>query len=164
MKINVTVDLDDMYTESSEFQEGASFTEEIKAAIMHEVKGKVLAQFRENGELAFTAEAKKQIDEVKDGFIIGIMQKLVSDAKIRKYGSGQEMITTEEYIIDQLKTSSLGERQVSVWLDEKFKQIADSVAKQMIERYDLKFAAQIVAKLNDNGMLKDDIAKILLDK
>ena len=48
--------------------------------------------------------------------------------------------------------------------DETIKTLAKSFTSELKHRYDLLFASQIVAKLNDNGLLKDDVAKLIIDK
>lgn len=39
---------------------------------------------------------------------------------------------------------------------------AKDFGKEMKERYDLLFASQLVAKMSETGLLKEDVAKLLL--
>jgi hypothetical protein len=51
---------------------------------------------------------------------------------------------------------------VKEFLTAQTKKATDSISKELKERYDLLFASQIVSKLHENGMLKEDVAKLLL--
>jgi uncharacterized protein YaaW (UPF0174 family) len=47
-------------------------------------------------------------------------------------------------------------------MKEFVKSLAVNFSKEMKNRYDLLFASQLVAKMSNSGMLKEDVAKILL--
>lgn len=47
--------------------------------------------------------------------------------------------------------------------NEKMKQIAKSFGKELTARYDKVFATHIVMGLKDQGLLKDEVAQILLE-
>ena len=74
-------------------------------------------------------------------------------------GGGREDITLTDYIKRHF-TSRNNYRNA----DEVISKEAEKFSKQMKDRYDLLFASQLVAKMSNAGMLKDDVAKILLEQ
>lgn len=49
-------------------------------------------------------------------------------------------------------------------MEKLIKSLAKDFANEMKERYDLLFASQLVAKMSETGLLKEDVAKLLLPK
>jgi hypothetical protein len=47
--------------------------------------------------------------------------------------------------------------------NEIIKKLAKEFGDELKKRYDLLFATHIVSKLNENGLLKEDVAKMLLE-
>ena len=46
--------------------------------------------------------------------------------------------------------------------DKRIEKLAEEFAKEIKDRYDLMFASQLVAKMHNNGLLKEDVAKLIL--
>lgn len=165
MKINVTVDLADFYNEYDE-DGGASFSQQIKDNIAYNVKNIVWKSFEENALTAFTNQVQKQINLDKDLKIKQIIEKYFVEKELKKSYSGDKKITIESYIIDMLErdyfnnSNSNFERMVSKMIEDKTKQFS----AEFKDRYDLLFASQLVSKMNSVGLLKDDVAKLLIDQ
>jgi hypothetical protein len=171
MKITVTVDLAEFYTE----EEGQSFSNEIKNEIASKIKNQVWKDF----ELKALSEMKQLVTEEfeksKSLNINSIVEKILKNKQIKKKENNSEMITIEEYITKQLTDCYFSERnsaeqvmknQISSFEDKfqrEIKNTSDTIGKELKDRYDLLFASQIVSKLNENGMLKIDVAKLLLN-
>lgn len=175
MKINVTVDLEDFYSE----EEGASFNEEILFYIESNVKSQIWNNFKDKALDVFKNKIDTELEEQKDTEIQRIVTKVFSDKKIKtkdatKSNPEPEMVTLFEYIEEKLHKSYFSEdRTASSILDGKLRDkevmfekmvstAAEKIGNDLKDRYDLLFASQIVSNLNKNGMLKEDIAKILL--
>lgn len=176
MKINVTVDLEDFYSEDEN-----SFNEQILSHIEWQVKQSVWKEFSDRGLQSFKNKIDAELEQEKDAEIQRIVTKIFSDKKIKtreatKSNPEPEMVTLFEYIEDKLHKSYFSEdRTASSILDGKLRDkevqfekmvslAAEQIGKQLKDRYDLLFASQIVSNLNKNGMLKEDIAKILLNE
>lgn len=70
----------------------------------------------------------------------------------------EKLVSLEEYIgIKFKKDSGWGSP------DKKIEELAKQFADELKKRYDLLFASQIVSKLNENGLLKEDVHKMLME-
>jgi len=156
MKINVEVDLSSFYSED----DNASFTEQIKQHIAWDVKQQVLEDFKKKIGDEFSTQIKSQIEVAKKDLITNTLNNLISEQKIKKYGDN--MVSVSEYLNEEIRRIVLNEREIKDFLDKQVKNIRDVVMNDLKERYDLMFASQLISKMNDNGMLKDDVAKLLL--
>lgn len=182
MKINVTVDLEDLYEEyNGEEGSGASFNEQILDEIRYQVKQSIWAEFKTSTLDQFKAKIDAELREEKDAEITRIVQKVFSERKIKtkeatKNNPEPEMVTLFEYIQDKIEKDyfSMGNT-AEYLLKDKFNALQNSVEKnisasaelmssEIKQRYDLLFASQLVAKMNQAGMLKDDVAKLLIDQ
>ena len=159
MKINVTVDLEDFYID----EDSSNLNDEIKKDIANKVKNLVWKQFEENALKSFDNQVKRQIEIDRELKIKQTIDDLFKNKKLKKPYSGNELVSVEDYIIDELNrnigASNQFDRNIRDLIDKK----ASEIAKDLKDRYDLLFASQIVSNLNKQGMLKDDIAKILLE-
>lgn len=160
MKITVTVDLSEMYSE----EDGGSFSQEIKQEIARQIKREVLADFKSKCGDVFTAEVVKKIDKAKVKFIENTLKKLVVDEKIKKRYSTDEMISISDYLKDELERTYINDRTVKDFFDKQVSQTTKNLSEELKKRYDMLFASQIVSKLHENGMLREDVAKLLLPK
>lgn len=171
MKINVTVDLAEFYNEDQE----NSFSEEIKMEIAARVKAQVWKDFEERALSQMKQLVIHEFDKQKTKQIEKLVKKVIGSEKIKKSDYSNEQITFEEYITENLKNNYFSERQTAesvlrnyisnfeTKFNNEIKQNSESIAKELRDRYDLLFASQIVTKLNENGMLKSDVARLLLN-
>lgn len=159
MKINVTVDLADFYSEDDE----STFSEQIKEVIASSVKQKVLADWKEKISHEFNRAVIEEIEKQKEHFIIEVLTELVVNAKVKKCYSSNEMISISDWIKSELERTQLSERKLNDFLESLTTKKSEEISKELKNRYDILFASQIVAKLHENGMLKEDVAKLLLN-
>lgn len=168
MKINVTIDLSDFYQED---EESVDFSTQIKDYIVWHVKHEVLKDWKAKITNEFTNHVILEIEKSKNSVIDETLKELAVTAKIKKQYSSNEMISIVDYIKEELKRTHLSDDHIRKFItnrtrneNDRLKELADSISKELKERYNLLFASQIVSKLNDNGMLKDNVAKLILDK
>ena len=159
MKINITVDLKDFYAD----EDDNNLSESVKNAISSKVKNEIWDKFKKEGFEAFSNQVERKINIDKDLKIKEIIDDMFKNKQIKKRYNSNTMITIEESIIEELdrsiNTSSNLDRKITDLINKK----AAEISKDFKDRYDLLFASQIVSNLNKQGMLKDDIAKILLE-
>ena len=72
--------------------------------------------------------------------------------------NSNEKMTLKEYILYQIQNNTGWNSP-----NENIKKLAQKFGEEMKNRYDLLFASQLVAKMNESGLLKEDVAKKLLD-
>ena len=95
MKINVTVDLADFYSE----EDGLSFSEQIKDAIVFKVKQEILSDWKIKIGEEFNRVVKEEVEAQKEQFITDVMKELVVNAKVKKHYSSGEQISISEWIL-----------------------------------------------------------------
>lgn len=174
MKIHVELDLSTMF--ASEFMEirgsgydaeissDSSFLEAIKDSIRADVVAQVLAEFRKTCASDFSSEIRKAVEGMRDGFIAATMQAMIDEKTIagERWGAAAgEKVSIIDVIRKQISNYQV-ERNVDERLVKIAREYGDKMATDLKARYDLLFASQIVSKLNDNGMLREDVARLLL--
>lgn len=170
MKINVTVDLAEFYSEDIE----NSFSEEIKNEIAARVKSQVWKDFEKSAMHELKQLVGAEFEKTKGENVTSIVSRIIASKKIKKQDNNSELVTIEEYVTEKMTKEYFSERQSAESVmrnlisnfESKFKSevkaTSDSIGKELRDRYDLLFASQIVTKLNENGMLKSDVARLLL--
>jgi len=158
MKINVTVDLSNFYSEDE-----SSFSEQIKSAIAYDVKKQVLNDFKEKLTNDFTFQIAAEIAKEKESLITSVLKDLCINAKVKQRYSTKEQISIVDYITEELERTQLSGNAIQDFLSKQVKQSTDNISKELKSRYDILFASQIVSKLHENGLLKENVAQLLLD-
>jgi hypothetical protein len=160
MKINVTVDLEDFYPE----EEGGNISEQVKELISNQVKNEIWKKFEKDGFESFCNQVERKINLDKDLKIKECLDTLFKDKKTRKSRwDANKLLSIEEYINENVDAEYFHNgNKFDVMVRDYLSKKTESIGKDLKDRYDLLFASQIVSNLNKNGMLKDDIAKILL--
>ena len=161
MKINVTVDLAEFYQED---EDGSSFSQQIKSAIAYDVRQQVLADWKAKMGDEFNRAVVAEVEKQKDSFITSVLSELITTAKVKKRYSSQEMISISDWISEELERTQLSGDALKNYLNNQTKASSDKISKELKDRYDFLFASQIVSKLQENGMLKEGVEKLLLDK
>lgn len=153
MKFNITVDLDDFWMD----EDSLSFNDGLKNHITNQVKREIWNSISAKVEDQISRDVKKQVENQYIKTIQKVIQDVIDTGKIKGDYSNTE-VTINEYIREKFVRNSGWNSP-----NEKIEQLAKGFADEMKKRYDLMFASQIVSKLGANGMLKEDIAKLLLD-
>lgn len=88
-----------------------------------------------------------------------------------------QVLVTDVISTGKIRVDSYSDNEIPIedWIKKKFngncgygsaenqiKELAKKFGDEMKQRYDLLFASQIVAKLDEHGLLKEDIAGLLL--
>lgn len=133
--------------------------ENLSDALQEAVKNSVLRQIQDN--------IKNQVETLVQTKILTVINseletrakvltdEFVAKGKVKGRYSNDPERTVEEYIASEFRAK-----------DSDFRSYIEKITKnQVIElknRYDLLFASQIVTKINEQGLLKEDVAKLLL--
>jgi len=90
-------------------------------------------------------------------------KKAVIQADVYENGKTiKKDLTLEEYVVNKFKKDS-GWSSPNEKIEKLSKQFAEKFGQEIKDRYDLIFATRIVQKLDKEGLLKENIAKILLE-
>ena len=156
MKVNVSVDLSEFYSE----EEGDSFSEQIKDSIAYDVKQKVLKDWSAKITDSFTDHVRQMIRAEKDSHIEKCISETIATAKVKSIHGDD--LTIDEYIKADFNRMFSTETQIKRGLDSIAESSAKAMAGELKNRYDLMFASSLVSKMNELGMLKPDVAKLIL--
>ncbi len=111
-------------------------------------------------ETAIEAGIKSCIDELVDERMGDFVSKVITNREVKSnaYLNSGEMITLEEHITNQI----VG-RNTPHSIEEAIKIVGNKFGEKIKERYDSIFASKIISQLENSGLLKDGVAKILLN-
>ena len=163
MKINIEVDLSDLYAEYN--NEEDSLNEIVKQDITQRVKNEVWNKFKEEGFTAFCQQIDRKINLDKDLKIQEVINHLFEEKKCKKdYYNPNELVTIKEYIENKIEKEYFQNTSYFEALIKKhIENFTSSYTKELKDRHDMLFASQIVLKMNEQGLLKDGVAQTLLN-
>lgn len=144
------IEVEDFYLDGEELSE--ALTSHIKHYVVQEIDKSIKARVEEH----ITRKVKADVEERMYRFMNVTIEEIIQKEKIK---DGSKEMSLVEYIRNYFLNKSAYSN-----ADASIKKAADQFGQEMKNRYDLLFASQLVAKLNDSGMLKEDVAKLLLDK
>jgi Zn-dependent M16 (insulinase) family peptidase len=155
--MKIIVDIEEFW-----FDEESELTEELHNFVTNKVMNEIWKRIEGKIEKEIISQINKMVTDSlykKSNLFIG---KFLETGKIKKdvYKDGKyvkEDMTIQEFIQNKFRSDS-------GWgnINDHIKKIAQRFGTEMKERYDLMFASQIVARLGDNGLIKEDVAKMLL--
>ena len=158
MIFKVEIDMSDFYTE----EDGPTFKESIKEFIVHQLKHKILAEFYAKIGDEVKKDVVYAIDLVKSTEIKREILDHMKNLKVVKRYSSKELVTVSEFITDEFTRLNSVSSETNNVVKKHIEDISKTFQKELKERYDFAFAAQIVQKLHEGGMLKEGVANLLL--
>lgn len=150
-KIQITVNLNEFYYDGdSNIEEGLKkyITNQVVKEIFKTIESKVKAQIE--------MEVKELVQKLMYSEITSFIKQYIGEGKIKSRNSNNE-ITMKEYIGECFRSGSNWQSFEGV-ISEQMKKYVDELKK----RYDLLFASQIVIKLGEQKLLKEEVIDILL--
>lgn len=146
-----TITLDDFWLDEEQSLEPA-----LKEHIIREVTAHINSSIKQKVEEHVTRRVKEEVEKKLFRTIDAAIVTSLQTGMI-KGSNNQTMVTIDEYIRDLFSSTSRWNT-----VPEQIKKVAEACADSMKSRYDLTFASQLVVKMNQNGLLKKDVAKLLL--
>jgi hypothetical protein len=147
-----TVEVSDFYLD-----EEGDIESQLKQFVIKDVVSQIQKSIESKINDAITLEVKDQVSKSLYRNIQKIVTEVISEGKIKGKNSRDGLVTIEEYIRLDIENNN-GYYSPKEQIEKLAKQFGDDLKK----RYDLLFASQIVAKLNENGFLREDAIKMLL--
>ena len=145
-----TIEIDDFWLDSEDELEPA-----LKRYVINEVTDKIHKSISDKVDKAILVLLNKE-------FEIGYgkkVEKFISDSfEDGELKIGQDDLSAKEYFLSQAK-NNYGWSSVKDALEKSAKRHVEEMKK----RYDLYYASHVVSKLSENGLLKDDKLKELLE-
>ncbi len=162
MKMKIEIDVDDLLEGMLQDGEwGTEISGSIKDEFQNSIKKSILHDFTEK----LKPRIEKQVSETLTPLIEGsiqpkvdeIINNIINDGTI-DFGRGEEK--TFESKIKELFSSRSGWNNPSDYMEK----IAKKYATEMKAQYNNVFASMIVNNMNEQGLLKDDFSRLLLEQ
>lgn len=153
MILKVEIDLAEIWPDEQSAKD--AIIEDIKSSVFYQVRQTVLTDYR--ATLHHILE-KELVEKMKIETAAIIKDMIDNGAKCKKPYANEE-VTIKDYISQTLFSSS-GISNIRDIVNSYANQIGDELKR----RYDLQFAATLINKMQDNNMLREDIAQLLLSK
>jgi len=149
-----TIDIKNFWTREDE-----SLDEGIKRYLVDEVKKEIWNSIKNEVKTDLIKQIKQEISDSMKENINNVMKTMIDNDEIILSGrySSDEPLPMKEYIQKQMNDKNNYNTPTG-----EIEKIAERHAKEISKRYDLLFASQLVAKLGNNGLLKEDVARLLL--
>jgi len=148
-----TVDIEDFWLDDEQELQPA-----LEKHLINSIVRQISKSIEKKVEDKVEREAKIQIENTMYKQIQVKVSEIIATGKVKGQYSSDPEITLEKWVKNEFMDNS---RYRST--SDQVKKLATQYGKELKDRYDLLFASQIVAKLNEQGMLKEDIAKLLIE-
>ncbi len=151
--MKITIDVSEFWLEEDNIASG------LKSQITQEAITQIKTSIKEKIDTTIFTEIKSHIQLMLEPVIKEHVISILASGEITPRGIGSKPISIENYVKDMFNTSFTYNSTVQ----DLVKKIGNQFGEEMKKRYDFQFAANIVSKMEENGMLRPNIAK-LLDK
>lgn len=149
--MKITVDLEEFWIDS----DTGKLTEELRHYVVHSTVSEIYKKIQDQIADQITKQCNEIIKSKIDHVIAEKIDQLV-EAEVIIYN--REEIKISDHIRNLFMNNHGWNNP-----NDKMKSIADSFGKELKIRYDKVFATHIVMALKNQGMLKDDVAKMLIE-
>ena len=161
--LKIEINFDDLISDIFESAEGdeygcsptMDFKDALRESIIYQVKKEMMSSIKAEALEDMRKQGQQQVQEFINGELKGIIHRKMLAGEFRSVRGGFQSF---DEVIEKHLSSMNVESVIKRHIDTK----ADAFAKDMKARYDNVFAAKIVQSLNNQKMLSDDVAKILL--
>lgn len=155
--MKLKVDLDDFYLDEED-----DLVPAIKDFVVKKVTGTIWDRVEEKIKQKILDLCNENIQKIIDEKIEKYLTEMLDKEMIKKDRWSDELVSLQEYVSTTFnKNFDNNYRNIlGMIVDGRTKDICEEIKK----RYDLLFASQLISKMNDQNMLKEDIAKLILDK
>lgn len=155
--MKLKVDLDDFYLDEED-----DLVPAIKDFVIKKVTGTIWDRVEEKIKQKILDLCNENIQKIIDEKIEKYLTEMLDKEMIKKDRWSDELVSLQEYVSTTFnKNFDNNYRNIlGMIVDGRTKDICEEIKK----RYDLLFASQLISKMNDQNMLKEDIAKLILDK
>lgn len=150
-----TVELDDFWID----EDNGSVDEQMKRYIIQQVIYDIWGKIRDQIKPQLDEVIRNLVDTKLNDRITKEVEKQITTGTLKPRYSSDPELTIEQHIQDKFRDSSN-----KIDIDGMVTKIAKGHAEDLKKRYDLLFASQLVSKLQEQGMLKEDVARLLFDK
>lgn len=155
--MKLKVDLDDFYLDEED-----DLVPAIKDFVVNKVISTIWDRVEEKIKQKILDLCNENIQKIIDEKIETYLTEMLDKEMIKKDRWSDELVSLQEYVSTAFNKDfdNNYKNTLERIVEGKTKDICEEIKK----RYDLLFASQLISKMNDQNMLKEDIAKLILDK
>ena len=150
--MKITIDVSEFWLEEGELEEG------LKIHIKHDVLETIRKEIKDKVDLHIAAAIKQEIEGRMSEIIDSQLSAFVAEGVIGAR-SGREAVPFNQHF-KELFESNTGWNSPT----QKIADLAKKFGDELKARYDVVFANRIVVKLNEQGMLKEDVVRLLISQ
>jgi hypothetical protein len=147
-----TVEVEGFWLEEEDLSKGLEAA--IRRDVIQQISKSIETKVEQHLAIAIQKEIEKNMYKKMNLFI----EEFIKTEKLKSLRNSSNMVSVTEYIREKFEHDS-GWSSAS----ENIKNIATKFGQEMKNRYDMLFATQLVVKMNETGMLREDVAKKLLE-
>lgn len=151
--IIITINMDNFWMDAD-----SDFEESFKRYIVNQVSYKIYDNIKERLLKEIQPRIEENVKEKIEGFVNDFIQKNAGELKM-KVGYGGT-VPIEEGVRNILTNNADNYAKTS--LNRLVESYAKSFVDDLRKRYDLLFASQVIAKMNENKMLKEGVFESLM--
>lgn len=153
MKMNVEIDLDDFWMESDSGTLSEQLKDHISNQVRHQIWNDMKKKVEEHCEVAIKKEIEKHMYTQMNLYIADF----IKEGKVKSSQNSSNEVTIEEFIKEKfVRDSGWGSPATII------QELAKKFGQELKTRYDVNFATQIVVKLSEQKLLKEEVAHLLL--
>jgi len=131
----------------------------LKKHIISDVVRQIETSIKAKIEDGVNREVKSQVEQSLYRRITSLTTEIIASDKIKGRYTNDPEQTLQEYIRGLFMETARAKAPA----DENIKRLAEQFGNELKKRYDLLFASQVVAKLSEGGLLKEDAVKLLIE-
>lgn len=146
-----TIEVDDFYLDSEDDLTGALkeyIKRELVSQMWKKTEEKVTRAMEEYLKELIASEMKTRVQILMDNFL--------TSGKV-KHSHNREEIPVSQHISENFSARNAD-------IVKTIGSLVTSQVSELTRRYDMLFATQILAKVNEKGFLKEDVARLLLSE
>jgi hypothetical protein len=151
-----TIDVENFWLDGEDELEPA-LTKHITGSVIDQIEKSIAKKVEDH----ITLKVKAEIESRLYKFINLQIEHIINTEKIKvgtSCGQPPVEMSLAEYVKKEFQDKSKHNN-----MHDTINAQAKKFADEMKNRYDLLFASQLVAKMNNNGLLKEEVAKLLLE-
>ena len=149
-----TIEVEDFYMEEGDLESN------LKQHIIRDCVHKITTDLKKKIEDGVDKEVKAQVEQTLYRKIGAFVTESIANDKIKGRYSNSPEITLQEWVKEQFTANAASKAPV----DSIIQNLATKFGEEMKKRYDLLFASQLVAKMHESGLIKEDAIKLLLNQ
>jgi len=157
--LTITLDLSDVFVDGEE-EHGSSLTNVIKDHINYTAMKRIQDQVNLAVDRHLQSTIVKNLEGILAAMFSAKVEQMITAEKLSF--SGYKETTIEEYILDRI--ARIENRTLGETLDKVCRKAADELGAKLKAQYDIAFANVLVQKLDNVGLLKSDVARLLISQ